>query len=298
MKYANSHQSNKTDHSFQLNKTDHSFLNHSANEQRITAAQVLPNLKNVLDCLSVSSPLDPKTFRSIGGNENKSAKLLHSNTTASKSNGISTKYIINQGMAVYQGDHVSIRGTDSQVYYAVLIDFWLTEVGRSYCIFRWLLPSAKWSPSSPLQFRFDPGPLHERVEAMDSVLSVFYSPYRDGISSERIRKSFLFSSMASEGPETASESLSSLAVEPPAHLVQIMMAVNDQNKSLTKSSEKFDFDPASSSVPASISTSIPSNSPSKSAAAPSPSAGIQKGSVIANPAESSEIAAKMLLSMN
>ena len=131
-------------------------------------------------------------------NENQN-KAFH--TTSLKSNIINAnhrnyfnnpiKFIINRGTTIYQGDHVSVRGSDSQVYFAILLDFWLTETGRQYCTLRWLIPKAKISLKSSLKDRFNLGPIHERVEAMEIILDIFYSPYRDQMSSEMIRRKFL-----------------------------------------------------------------------------------------------------------
>ena len=310
--------------------------NAMANQRQLSAAPVLPNLKSVMESLSSENvPTahgnsanknnnnitingnSPKNNRSANGDnyqkqnnpqfpQEQQQHHHHqpsSTTTApSITNSVSMnhyipknnfypqqfnlnapiKFIIHRGITIYQGDHVSIRGSDSQVYFAILMDFWLTENGKRYCTLRWLLPKPKASFTSALHDRFDLGPIHQRVEAMETILNVFYSPYRDQMTAEVIRRKFLLSQT---GDNQNSEIV---AVDPPAQLVNAIKSLSgdfESTETKCSSPEIFSVSNENSSILAS-----------------SPSSKLFKSSedVPMNPiiAESSEMAAKMLLSMN
>ena len=154
----------------------------------ITAAPVLPNLKTILE--SHHQQQQKQKRAAIGS-------LVSAEAASSAPSAAPLKFIINKGKTMYQGDHVAVLGDDSQVYFAILSDFWLTQNGRRFCTLRWLLPIKvkplkKDSETQTLSAdNFTLGPVHERVEAMDAILDVFYSPHRNGQSSEEIRKRFL-----------------------------------------------------------------------------------------------------------
>lgn len=312
------------------NNRDFSSPNLAANQRQLSAATVLPNLKSVIENLSSENlNLNPrnsgianmKTFNSGSGSTNinnsshyngtyqqanmngqasnssvsqflpRSSVYPHPQQPQSNSTNSNTpvKFIINRGATIYQGDHVSIRGSDSQVYFAVVMDFWLTVNGRRYCTLRWLIPKPNHSFSAPLQDRFHLGPIHEKVEAMESILDVFYSPYRNQMSSDSIRRKFILSANEIDGSNTISNNSnkdSLNVVEPP---IQLIKAIKSMELASSSSS------PSSSPV---VSAQNFYNAPS------SPSSHLFKSSspeedVSMNPiAESHEIAAKMLLSMN
>ena len=281
-----------------------------ANQRQLSAAPVLPNLKSVMESLSGENiPVIQKSINNmtILGNSSKTSNNQQSGVnqqyTSPSNNNLMNhpehvaprnmfypqkfnlnspiKFIINRGITIYQGDHVSIRGSDSQVYFAIVMDFWLTENGKRYYTLRWLLPKPKASFTSALQDRFDLGPIHQRVEAMETILDVFYSPYRDQMTAEIIRRKFLVSSSLND---SKSETVST-AVDPPVQLIKAIKSLSgDLESKTTKTNETFE---------------IPLNSIERS-----PSSKLFKSSeeveVLMNPilTENSEMAAKMLLSMN
>jgi hypothetical protein len=175
-----------------------------SNTRRITAAPILPNLRSVLD----SHRQQHQHQRSVGsmvmsGNADVSTPISVSvpPSVAKASTSLPLKFIINKGITMYQGDHVAVLGDDSQVYFAILLDFWLTEGGRRFCTLRWLLPHAEANidaSQSPSVENFSLGPIHAKVESMDAILDVFFSPYRESMTSETIRKRFLASEQADE----------------------------------------------------------------------------------------------------
>ena len=200
------------------------------------------------------------------------------------------KFIIHRGITIYQGDHASIRGSDSQVYFAILMDFWLTENGKHYCTLRWLLPRPKASFISDLQFhdRFIAGPVHERVEAMEIILDVFYSPYRDQMTAENIRRKFLLPYAYDGGNEGTGVAAS---IEPPVHLIKSIKSLsNEIDSNLTSS-----VNSSSDEVVTSSSLSLQSSPSSRLFKSSSSSSEIPMNPISV---ESSEIAAKMLLRMN
>lgn len=257
------------------NFTEMNYPNPQANKRQLTAAQVLPNLKSLIERVK-SENIVAGNFTAHSAVSNGSTGAYPNNThqsgmmhgpqppsqTSRPNNYLNApiKFITYKGSTVYQGDHVSIRGSDSQVYFAILKDFWLTESGKKFCRLRWLLPRVKASFTSPLQDRFDLGPVHERVEAMETILDVFYSPYRDQMTAEMIRKKYLLSSKAESAPE-----ISIVAVDPPAQLIKAI-------ESISKSIEPDQQDVQMTTI--------------------------DNTSTAPNTNESSEIAAKMLLSMN
>jgi hypothetical protein len=272
-----------------------------ANQRQLSAAPVLPNLKSVIESLSsenISAIQKRSNNMNINGNSPKSSNnhqnghssisgnntmnhqypTLRNNFYPQQNNNnlnAPIKFIIHRGITIYQGDHVSIRGSDSQVYFAILMDFWLTENGKRYCTLRWLLPRPKASFTSALQDRFDLGPIHQRVEAMETILDVFYSPYRDQMTAEIIRRKFLLSSTNDSNSETSSGSVS---VDPPVQLIKAIKSLSGDLETVTKIDG----------------TSI-ENSPSSKLFKSSEDAGVPMNPIVA---ECSEIAAKMLLSMN
>lgn len=302
-----------------------------ANLRQLNAAPVLPNLKTVMEGISVSGENVPSSSNVSKSNN----KIVNSSygpsaqytTPAPGSIGNSTtqyvnprynghyypqqqynlnapiKFIIHRGTTIYQGDHVSIRGSDSQIYFAILIDFWLTENGKRYCTLRWLLPKPKASFTAPLQNRFDLGPIHERVETMETILDVFYSPYRDQLTAESIRRKYLLSPSVISGSEdsgsnSASSSTTQSSIDPPPQILKVIKSLSgeggaDSEISSLKSSPISES--ASLSHSGSSDAGISLNSPS-SRLFKSSADEIQMNPIIS--AESSEIAAKMLLSMN
>lgn len=97
---------------------------------------------------------------------------------------IPVKYMMYQGQLLFVGDHVAIRGDDSQVYFAIVTDYWLVPTGQKYVRLQWLLPKR----AHALQIDghaecldpayFDLGPLHERMEPIECIVDVFFSPQR------------------------------------------------------------------------------------------------------------------------
>lgn len=281
-----------------------STSNPLANKRQLTPASVLPNLKSVIENLSSEnlnamkssniSLNSPKTSAnyvnnhpylpapgSIGNSSQYPGARNNSNPAIYQQNfNAPVKFIIHRGITIYQGDHVSIRGSDSQVYFAVLMDFWLTENGKRYCTLRWLLPKPKASFTSALQERFELGPIHERVEAMETILDVFYSPYRDQMTAENIRKKFL---MSDDNNETTGVLAS---IQPPAQLINAIKSLSSEDLSTSSTRSNNPFPSAASNQTSPSSRLFKSSSATEE--------------VQMNPisVESSEIAAKMLLSMN
>lgn len=265
-----------------------------ANQRQLSAAPVLPNLKSVIENLSSENVPKSTNNMPINGNIQKSfnnqqagpsttGMINHQYPTARNnyypqqfSLSAPIKFIIHRGITIYQGDHVSIRGSDSQVYFAILMDFWLTENGKRYCTLRWLLPKPKASFTSALQERFDLGPIHQRVEAMETILDVFYSPYRDQMTAETIRRKFLLSTSTSSN-ESNSESVP-VSVDPPVQLIKAIKSLSGDMETTSKSEgESLENSPSSKLFKSSEDVDVPMNP------------------ILV---ESSEIAAKMLLSMN
>lgn len=101
-----------------------------------------------------------------------------------KSSMIPVKYMMYRGQLLFIGDHVAIRGDDSQIYFAIVTDYWLILTGQKYVRLQWLLPKR----AHALQIdgppeRLDPayfslGPLHGRMEPIECILDVFFSPQR------------------------------------------------------------------------------------------------------------------------
>ena len=313
-----------------------STANPLANQRQLNAAHVLPNLKSVMEGITSSSenasisasqkyvvPKSSESPKISSSTVNQPvaphyalpapSSIVNSNQYFNSRYGnhyypqqpfninSPIKFIIHRGVTIYQGDHVSIKGSDAQIYFAVLMDFWLTENGKRYCTLRWLLPRPKASFTSALQNRFDLGPVHERVEAMETILDVFYSPYRDQFTAENIRRKFLLSpSVVSGAEETVKQSNEIITIDPPAQLVKAIKSLSGDGEDCEEAEvEETIRSPSSSSASISRDSSILSTN-----LASSPSSQSFKSSsedVQMNPiavAESSEIAAKMLLSMN
>lgn len=314
-----------------------STSNPLANKRQLNAALVLPNLKSVLESISGENVPSTSTMSSNVPKINNSPKpadpCVNQSTVAQTTPPVPSlignssqyvnpkysghyyhpqqqqfnlnapiKFIINRGTTIYQGDHVSIRGSDSQIYFAVLMDFWLTENGKRYCTLRWLLPKPKASFTSALQNRFDLGPVHERVEAMETILDIFYSPYRDQMTAENIRKMFLLSPSVASGSEDTDNSGTGnkkqsggiVTIDPPSQLLKAIKSLSENGDGQDHESIKSIRTPAFSAD--NLLLSSHSDSPSSLFFKSSPSDEIQMNPIIS--AESSEIAAKMLLSMN
>jgi hypothetical protein len=88
---------------------------------------------------------------------------------------------------LFQGDHVVVRSQNHLVYFAVLTDFTMDpETGSKECRLRWLIPKPQHADTvcfnvdqvTPTMFTI--GPDHECLEPIESVIDVFYSPYRTG----------------------------------------------------------------------------------------------------------------------
>lgn len=243
------------------------FPDTQANQRQLSAAPVLPNLKSVIESISMSK-------ENINEHSASSSSSQRHNipTQFSRSGNpvhVPIKFISKRGLTIYQGDHVSIRGSDSQVYFAVMLDFWLTENGKKYCTLRWLLPRAKIPLDAPLHDRFELGPVHERVESMDIILEVFYSPFRDQMTADMIRKRFLLplkrtAELISEETDTVS------AIDPPIQLIEAIRTISQKQEADIQMN------------PITIETTTTTTSSTSSS----------------NVTECSEIAAKMLLSMN
>lgn len=62
-----------------------------------------------------------------------------------KSRMTPVKYIMFRGRLLFIGDHVAIRGDDSQVYFAIVHDFWIVPTGQKYVHFQWLLPKIRYA---------------------------------------------------------------------------------------------------------------------------------------------------------
>ena len=190
-----------------------------SNARQIMAAPVLPNLRSVLDSQRQRSALGSMVMSSTAPLDDVPATVSVPPAVAKASTNLPLKFIINKGQTLYQGDHVAVLGDDSQVYFAILLDFWLTEGGRRFCTLRWLLPKASSSSSSstttttetsntsiskiiqtaPSLENLTLGPVHGKVESMEAILDVFYSPYREAVmSAEVIRKRFLITEQADE----------------------------------------------------------------------------------------------------
>lgn len=290
-----------------------------ANQRQLSAAPVLPNLKSVMESLSnenvpvIQNSTNNMTMTIIGNTSKSNQQSVPQQQSSSTSANLMNnqyvsprnifyppkfnlnspiKFIINRGITIYQGDHVSIRGSDSQVYFAIVMDFWLTENGKRYYTLRWLLPKPKASITSALQDRFDLGPIHQRVEAMETILDVFYSPYRDQMTAENIRRKFLLPSSLNDdyssrsSSNSNSETVVSIAVDPPVQLIKAIKSLSeDLESSKTGFYEKME-------VPLNSIETSPSSKLFKSSEEVSQ---VPINSILN---ENSEIAAKMLLSMN
>lgn len=319
----------------------------SANQRQLNAAPILPNLKTVMESIAGENISMTNLNNNIPKINNSSPKTLNSNNSYINTNSIclppppsiSTilnsnqyansrysshhypqhqqqfslsspiKFIIHRSTTIYQGDHVSIRGSDLKIYFAILMDFWLTENGKRYCTLRWLLPNPKASFTSALQNRFDLGPIHDRVEAMETILDVFYSPYRDQMTAEAIRKNFIFSPSVINGSEDTNSILGSqqsneiATIDPPAQLVKVIKSLSGEESEAFNVTES--ERPLISQLSSSPSSYCNSNQDDQLDLSLSPSSRLYKSSSIddvqmnpINTTECSEIAAKMLLSMN
>lgn len=195
--------------------TDHSQPLSQPQGRHISAAPVLPNLRSILESVQLGGSL---STRAVGS--------LASASMPSLPKPPALKFIINKGITLYQGDHVAVLGEDSHVYFAVLLDFWMTEHGRRFCTLRWLLPKPNYSTSSesssllpataPNLDSLQLGPIHGRVESMEVILDVFYSPYRMGHqTTEQIKLKYLDSDNSTnhqrEGDEMAAKMLLSMS---------------------------------------------------------------------------------------
>lgn len=189
--------------------TDYSKPLSQPQARQISAAPVLPNLRSILESLQSNVP-----SRAVGSLASASAPSLPKPSAL--------KFIINKGVTLYQGDHVAILGEDSQVYFALLLDFWMTEHGRRFCSLRWLIPKTGTSQkgeasilpaTAPSLESLQLGPIHSRVESMEVILDVFYSPYRMGKeTTDQIKLKYLDSDHSlREGDEMAAKMLLSMS---------------------------------------------------------------------------------------
>ena len=166
-------------------RKDFSYPNPVPSGQRIRAAAVLPNIKSILDQLNAESgrQLDLAV----------NAKIVDADQRI--------KFIIYKGMTIYQGDHLAIRSRATstlssfdEFYFAIATDFWMTEDGRKYFTLRWLLPrhdqvfSGSRGDLRPDWFNL--GPFHDRVETMEVIADVFYSPYKNDVTGEEILRRY------------------------------------------------------------------------------------------------------------
>lgn len=317
------------------NEAELSTANNLSNKRLLSPAPVLPNLKSVIESLSgenlnslksnsiinSSSAKKNSAFTqqfvvpapfSIGNNNTHYSAASTGNVlNAARANTVyrtqqqsqlpsssqynlssPIKFIINRGCTIYQGDHVSIRGSDSQIYFALVVDFWLTENGKRYCTLRWLLPNPKASFTSALHERFSLGPIHDRVEAMETILDVFYSPYRDQMTAESIRKRYFLPNEYESTGVLAS-------VDPPPILLRAIKSLSsnssDHNCNSETETARGQLSATSSTLPSLSSSSTTSHQSSPSSRLLKSSDEVQLNPIVA---ESSEIAAKMLLSMN
>lgn len=324
---------------------DLSQPNPLAGQRQLAAAPVLPNLKSLINNLinneneniseASSNAAVTANTETVSVNQTDSIKPIKSSapspaTTAPAhtatfsfnqqppiqpkppANSLTSplKFIIIKGVSMYQGDHVSIHGDDSNIYFAILTDFWMTENGRRFCNLRWLIPKISSAPTSALQERFELGPAHGKVEPMEAVLDVFYSPYRDQLSSESIRKRYLYIATSHTPPHTNSSSSASainniyersnnyntrtktVSIVPPPHVIHTIRAISEkhhQEHSFRNQSHQSENSALHFALPPiSIPTLLPNLIPSESDSSDVPMNAIEN---------SDENAAKMLLSM-
>lgn len=94
------------------------------------------------------------------------------------------KYIMYQGRLLFQGDHVAVRGDDSQIYFAIVHDFWMISSGEKLITLQWLLPKPKYAllidgpPETIDPAYFALGPIHSQPEPIETIVDVFFSPQR------------------------------------------------------------------------------------------------------------------------
>ena len=108
-----------------------------------------------------------------------------------------------KGNLLFIGDHVAVRGDDGQVYCAVVHDFWMVPGGQKWVKLQWLLPKRAFAlqidgpPEQIDPSYFSPGtrllnnvtviltytlagvgPVHDRMEQIECIIDVFFSPQR------------------------------------------------------------------------------------------------------------------------
>lgn len=134
------------------------------------------------------------------------APILYSNekhsafVLPSKMRCTPVKYIMFKGgRLLLLGDHVVVQGTDENVYYAIVNDFWMDPSGQKWVKLQWLLPKISFSlqidgPKESLDPSFFTlgkrwmmtdcasdllvGPMHTQMERIESLIDVFFSPQR------------------------------------------------------------------------------------------------------------------------
>lgn len=96
------------------------------------------------------------------------------------------KYIMLRHKMLYQRDYVAIRGSDNQMYFAVVKDFWFSSEGRKLFTLQWLLPHQDhivaintMSLGKILPSYFILGPDHDKPEPLEAILDIFYSPLKE-----------------------------------------------------------------------------------------------------------------------
>jgi hypothetical protein len=73
------------------------------------------------------------------------APIISNCERKSDGTGREAKYIMFRGRLLFIGDHVAVRGDDSQIYFAIVHNFWMVPTGQKYVHLQWLLPKAKYA---------------------------------------------------------------------------------------------------------------------------------------------------------
>lgn len=98
----------------------------------------------------------------------------------------SLKYTVIGRKILFIGDFCAIKADDSNIYYIIIKDFWISEGGYSMAIIQWLLPKAIYAleidghSTNIKEWMFDRGIEDENpLKIEDYFVDVFYSPRRD-----------------------------------------------------------------------------------------------------------------------
>lgn len=87
------------------------------------------------------------------------------------------------GEVYHIGDYIAVKGRNSDHYFGMIRQLFLSEYGQKFFSMNWLIPKiSQHDPAMGIKSFFSPadfevGSLHQAIESMDCVVGVIYSKF-------------------------------------------------------------------------------------------------------------------------